>query len=280
MHVNFPEDRLLRIFVTLPVLTIAQMTRLLYSSGSSRYVSALLKQLTDNHYLTRQALPSTLRVGSVPYVYSLAQRGRSYLVGLGYDLSGRYVVRQTGSRSYPFLAHTLAITDVLIAAMLLPKYNNSLTVADVRHDVTLKGLLHGYVVPDGFMDIRIRDSLQHCFFLELDRGTESKRQLRQKILGLLRLIQPAPGTGQSVYEQIFATTSLTICYAIVAQPEKRLTDMIRWTDEVLTETGNTRERDLFRFVRIPEGPLDPVWFFLTPIWRRIEGASLVSILEL
>lgn len=38
-------------------------------------------------------------------------------------------------------------------------------------------------------------------------------------------------------EQLFETTSLTIFYAIVSQPEKRLTDIIRWTDEVLTKTG-------------------------------------------
>jgi hypothetical protein len=37
---------------------------------------------------------------------------------------------------------------------------------------------------------------------------------------------------------------------------------------------------LFRFALIPEGPLDPVWLFLTPVWRRIGDASLVPLLEL
>jgi hypothetical protein len=279
MLLTSADDRILRSFAVLHFLTAAQTTRLWYSSGSSRYVSARLKNLTDHRYLTRLALSSESRVGSVPYVYFLAQRGSNYLIRLGYDLLRRSTALRTVEHASPFLAHALAVTDVLIAAIRLPKYESSIAVSDIRHDLTLKRLLHGFVVPDGFMDFRLRGTIQQCFLLEVDRGTESKAQIQHKLEGLLRLIQPPTFDTPSVYEQLFATTSLTIVYAIVSQPEKRLEDIIRWTEEMLTKTGYTQERDLFRFVILPEGPVDPAWFFLTPIWRWVAGTSLVPLIE-
>ena len=268
MIISLPEDRILRTFVTLPVLTLGQITRLWYNTGSLPYVGTLCKHLVDGGYLTRQALPSDIRVGSVPYVYGLSQKGKQYLDSLGYDLPGNV----SALHSYPFLLHALAITDVLIAAVLLPTCNKNITLADIRHDLALKRLIRGYVVPDGFIDFRIHENIQQCLFLELDRGTESKSQIQKKLIGTLRFIQPAVGNGQSMYEQLFHTTSLTIAYAIVAQPEKRLSDIAHWTNEVLAETGNSSEADLFRFANISAVVLDPVWLFLTPIWKQLDNA--------
>ena len=47
------EEKILDQFTTYPYLTGEQVTRLLYSSGSARYVSAKLKTLTEEKLLHR-----------------------------------------------------------------------------------------------------------------------------------------------------------------------------------------------------------------------------------
>ncbi len=280
MLLTFAKDRILKSFAVLHFMTVAQMTRLFYSNGSGRYVNALLKEFTDHRYLMRQTLPSDIRAGSVPYVYCLAQRGRTYLIRQGYDLATRSSAFRTALHASPFLAHTLAVTDVLIAAILLPTYNRTIELHDIRHDLTLKRLLHGPAVPDGFIDFRIRGTIQQCFLLELDRGTESKLQIQRKLEGLLRLVQPPTVDEPSIYEQLFATTSLTIAFATVSQSEKRLTDLARWTQEVLIRTGSTNEADIFRFAHLSPGTLDPIWFFFAPVWQRLGGTSFLPLMTL
>src|SRR5689334_14397212 len=105
MVLTYANERILRSFAVLHILKVAQVTRLFYRPGSARYVSALLKNLIDQRYLTRQALPSSIRAGSVPYAYALAPKGRKHLIDIGYDLLRKTSAFQITSHSYRFLEH-------------------------------------------------------------------------------------------------------------------------------------------------------------------------------
>src|SRR2546425_11125154 len=80
------DDRLLQALGRFHYLTAKQVTNLYYKAGSFTTVQARLKRLADNGYLLPLALP-TIRAKS-PFVYTLATKGREYLVELGFDLPG------------------------------------------------------------------------------------------------------------------------------------------------------------------------------------------------
>jgi hypothetical protein len=48
------DEKILRLFTTYPYLIVEQAMRLLYSRGSIKYVSAKLKNLTEQKYLHRR----------------------------------------------------------------------------------------------------------------------------------------------------------------------------------------------------------------------------------
>ena len=76
------DEKILTSFTTYPYLTGEQVTRLLYRSGSARYVSAKLKTLTQEKFLHRLDRETI----NFPYIYCLGIRGIRYLKSLGFDI--------------------------------------------------------------------------------------------------------------------------------------------------------------------------------------------------
>src|SRR5205823_12910712 len=101
--------------------------------------------------------------------------------------------------------HTLAVNDFLIAASLLPRFSSDITVREIRHDLTLKRTSQP-VIPDGWIDFRIRDHTQICIWLELDMGTMDQKPFRKKVAALIEY-------AKNGYTQAFGTPSLTIAFA-------------------------------------------------------------------
>src|SRR5437588_12449955 len=59
-------------------LTVEQVTKLFYKSGSLTYVRVKLMELAEQKYLSRFHFP-TISTGASPYVYTLGTRGIRYL---------------------------------------------------------------------------------------------------------------------------------------------------------------------------------------------------------
>jgi hypothetical protein len=244
------DETVLFQFTTYPYLTAEQVTRLLYSRGSAKYVSAKLKTLTEQKYLHRLERETI----NYPYVYCLGSRGIRSLQSVGCDIPLFHPSEHTAHKPM-FLRHTLAVNEFLIAAALLPHTKPDITVNDIKHDLTLKHT-QTTVVPDGWMDFRINQKTQLCIWLEMDMGTMDQKPFRKKISALIEY-------SRQSYEHVFGTPSLTIVFATPAG-ERRLNNILNWTQKELTESQSEHNADLFRFLSIPEQDLCPEHVFLAP----------------
>jgi hypothetical protein len=98
-------------------LTVAQITRLLYSPASITHVHEQMKLLVEKGYV----LTLGGRAVNLPRIYTLRSTGRHYASLLGAARGKRFrpsEEKDKGHNPY-FLKHTIAVTDVLIAARLL-----------------------------------------------------------------------------------------------------------------------------------------------------------------
>src|SRR5579871_3330967 len=287
------EEAILRAVHTYHYLTNEQIVRLKYSKGSLSHVRNLTHRLTEAGFLQRVLLPDA-RMGKPKSIYTLGGRGIAYLRQLGLEVVVKYRPSEEREKenNHHFLAHTLAVNDFLIAANLLPKRAPHITLYDLRHErvlrhenpprVTIKvgdkreRTQSVAVIPDGWLDFRISDPGntpdQACILLELDRGTESIKPWKYKVQTLLAYEKRPDTNTPSAYERQFGTTSLTIAVATTTN-EKRLADLVRWTEQELEALNAKHNADLFRFSLLPQ-EIDPTTLFLAPSWHRPFDASL------
>src|SRR5512144_507852 len=120
--ITHADATLLRALNRYHYLTAGQTSRLLYPRlRDERYAQRRLKRLVEAGYVLRlRSLPAP-RFGAAPHVFTLARRGRQYLEALGIVTPAYYrpCEEEEKARNHPFLVHTLATIDVLIAADLL-----------------------------------------------------------------------------------------------------------------------------------------------------------------
>jgi hypothetical protein len=127
------------------------------------------------------------------------------------------------------------------------------------------------VVGDGWIDFRVREGLrskQYPMWLELDRGTEPVRKFKQKIRALVAYYS-------SAYPRLFGTGLVSFAFVVESGAfpslracEKRVGEILRWTEEELTERHKTDHAELFLFTSLPaSSELDPKTFFLGPVWN-------------
>jgi hypothetical protein len=259
------DETILQQFTIYPYLTGEQVTRLLYRSGSARYVSAKLKLLTEAKFLHRLERETI----NFPYVYSLGIRGTRYLQALGFDLPTLHPSEHTRHKPQ-FLNHTLAVNDFLIAATTLPSSTPSIAVVDIRHDLILKRTSQP-VIPDGWIDFRIREHTQVCIWLEMDMGTMDQKPFRKKVAALIEY-------AKSGYTQAFGTPSLTIAFA-TPKGHYRTQIIHSWIQQELTTIHAAQSADVFRILCIPEKQVCPEQVFLSPICLRPFDTNLFPLIE-
>ncbi len=268
MAISLPtttDEKILRMFTIYPYLTGEQVTRLCYAKGSSTYVSARLKTLTEQKFLYRLARETI----NFPYVYCLGIRGIRYLRQQGSDIPKFHPSEHTQHNPL-FLSHTLAVNDFLITAAKLPSVASGIAVSEMRHDLILKRTMH-CVVPDGWIDFRIGEKTQVCIWLEMDMGTMDQKPFRKKIAALVAF-------SRQSYAHIFGTPSLTIAFATTAG-ERRSNNIFTWTQKELTALQAEHAADLFRFLYMPEQDMCPEQLFLAPICSRPFDRGRVPLIE-
>lgn len=278
------EHTILRVLARYQYLTAQQIRRLAYAAGSLTYVQMKLKRLSETGYLERLFLPRPSRTGSAPTIYCPTRKTLALLERQGIEVPRRIRSSEVRAHAYLFLAHTLAVNDVLVAAELLCRDQPQLELASLCHELALKrqplqvtlgdGSSVG-VIPDGWLDIRIHElsrEYQSCFALEVDRGSVEQRAWRRKVRALL-------AWSRGPYVKAFGTTSLTVM--VVATPGgRRCRELMRWTEAELHTLGAQGESDLFRFTGQSATTLQPVEFFLTPQWHRLFDPRPLRLIKL
>src|SRR5579872_5377857 len=132
------DEAILQALFDLHYLTAEQLCRLRYSATSLNHAREQLKRLYDLGFLARTYGPRAQAAGSTPWVYFLARRGLTHLRQLGFESERRHRPSEERTRSDQFLFHTMAVNDVLIAAMLLGRHIGKLELTAMRHDLDLK----------------------------------------------------------------------------------------------------------------------------------------------
>jgi hypothetical protein len=261
-------------------LSSRQLCRLGYSQGSLTYVQTKLKALTDAGYCQRIWLPKREAHGSAPSVYTLARRGLNHLRSLGIEVNGRFHPSEKRVLSYLFLDHTLQLNDVLIGMELLCRARPRYRLADFLHERDLKRRPvqvqtkdggKAAVIPDAWLDLRLQDKYQVCLAIELDRGTEEQKRWRQKVVHLI-----AYASGP--YQEAFGTRSLTFT-VITTAGDKRLLDLLRWTEAELESLAEVSQADLFLFTSLSPAAAESYEIFVGQCWLQPFQRQPVALLE-
>jgi hypothetical protein len=206
-----------------------------------------------------------------------------------------------------FLRHTLAVTDVLIAARLLAKSTPGITLARMYTERALKRRI--YVVipeprqtrpeqrtdgrepqvrqiclePDAGLLFRITESWheepqtwEDFFFIEVYRNLPpAEWRFQQKIQGYVATVD----TGR--HQALFHTPALSIAVITASESEQMATTLKRWTEEALQAMGRVEEGVRFFFRSLADtASASPEELFLSPVWEHAFSTAKTPLIVL
>jgi Replication-relaxation len=275
-------------------LTAHQLTRLLYSPSSLKHAQEQLKLLVDADL----AIAIGGRAVNLPRIYTLRSTGRHYASLLGAAKGKRFRPSEEadkGHNSYS-LKHTIAVTDILIAARLLSKTHPAIRLTRMYTERELKRkisvqmperigesqtrLRTRYLEPDAGLLFRMTETWheepetwEDFFFIEVYRNLPPVEwRFKQKVQGYVSTVD----TGR--HAALFHTPALSI--AVIAQTEQMAATLKRWTEEALQQMERPAEGDWFFFCSLDTASASPEELFLSPVWEQAFGTTKTPLLIL
>ncbi|WP_405824579.1 replication-relaxation family protein [Streptomyces sp. NBC_01390] len=285
LRIGAVDEEILRAINRLQYMTAAQVGRLLYPDqhDDNRYVQRRLRSLVEAGYLLRLRELPTPRIGSAPHVFTLADRGRRFVAGRGEVLASSYYrpsEERAKARDNPFMEHTLAAVDVLVAAeslcrrfqVSMPRLLNErqLKRSSVRVQPAGRPAPRVAVIPDAWFELQVSDDPSVAITLELDRATEGQKHWRRKIAALT-------AWAEGPYRQAFGADNLTVAVAAPSTPRRE--QLSAWTHEELEDIGKAELADIFLFTEASPVETDPFELFFTPCWYPAGQDDAVSLLD-
>jgi hypothetical protein len=268
-------------------LTAAQVTRLCYATGSLTYVKATLKSLVDAGLVDSLGGRGT----SLPRVYTPTGTGytvASMTQGQPQAKRVRRTEEATKAQNVYFLQHTIAVTDILIAAKLLSQSVPDITLQRMYLERELKRKIYlelPVVIgngkterrtlclePDAAVDFVIKDKWQDFFHIEMYRTHLREYRFKQKIAGY------AHYAASAIHQELFATPALAIA-VFCASPQLAAT-LKRWTEEVLQAVQQPDLGERFCFTNVDPGAVSPEELYLAPLWEQAFGTTKTPLLVL
>jgi hypothetical protein len=187
-------------------------------------------------------------------------------------------------RNLPFIEHTLATIDVLIAAELLCRTSpvamprmlleRELRVSPARVDLPDANGKHTRsvaVIPDAWFELAVGAKKPVAIAIEMDRGSEDQKRWRDKIEALA-------AWALGPYRQAFAAETLTI--AVVTPSDARRDTLREWTQQELVRIGQAELAEIFLFTSIDPVAASPQKFFFGHCWYEPASSEPVSMLPL
>jgi hypothetical protein len=270
------HDLLLRDLHILQRSTAEQLTRLNYKPGMLTTVKARLKDLSDNRYVLPLSHPSI----RLPYMYALDRRGLNHLAAQGIDVREYFRPSQEedSAKNFLFREHMLAISDVLIHALLFEKSEPSYRISSMLHERFFKNhpMKATYtrservetktLVPDCYLEfvhsreLGKEDTLP--VLVELDRGTEDQKHFRHRVRAYIVFLK------SRAFKTVFSIDNITVAFATTSD-HNRIRKMQEWTRKELAVTNEPSWLgQLFLFTALPENMAEiaPRQLFLAPVW--------------
>jgi hypothetical protein len=283
------HDLLLRDLHTLHRATAEQLTRLNYKMGMLNTVKARLKDLGDNRYVLPLSHPSI----RLPYMYALDRKGLNYLAAQGIDVREYFRPSQEedSAKNFLFREHMLAISDVLVHALLFEKAEASYRISSMLHERFFKNhpikatytrserVETNTLVPDFYIEFACAGHNGNEDIIpvlwELDRGTEDQKFFRKRIRAYIVFLR------SRIFETVFNIKNITVAFA-TTRNHNRVRLMREWTQKELAVTNEPSWlSQLFLFTALPEnmGEIEPRQLFLDPVWYTpLDDENPVSLL--
>lgn len=279
------DDAILRAVNRMVYMTAAQVGRLLYPDArdENRYVQRRLRRLAEADYLLRLRELPTPRIGSAPHVFTLADQGRRYLTSRGIPLTSPYYrpsEERQKARDNPFMEHSLAAVDVLVAAealcrdylVTMPRLITERQIK--RSPVRVRPLGRPEaprvaVIPDAWFELTVQDE-SFYIALEVDRSTEGQKHWRRKVAAL-------SAWAEGPYRGAFQADNLTV--AVTVPTVARRIQLSEWTHEELSDVGRSELADIFVFTDASSVETEPSQLFFDHLWYPAGSASPVGLLD-
>ena len=288
-------ERIISALARFDYLTPAQITRLLYAPASLTHVYEQMRSLVDRGYV----LTLGGRAVNLPLIYTLSGNGRQYAAFLGVPPKTTRIrpseEADKGRNPY-FLRHTIAVTDVLIAAKLLSERVPAIQLSRMYTERELKRKIHVQlpgqtpqgkprfqticIEPDASCEFEITETWHEkpqtwvdFFHIEVYRNLPpAEWRYKQKIQGYVYAVD------EGWHEAFFHIPALSL--AVIAATDQMAATLKRWTEEVLTEIERPEEGDWFFFCSLNPATASPEELFLTPIWEQAFGTTKTPLIVL
>jgi hypothetical protein len=275
---------MLRSLAAFDYLTAEQATRLCYAKGSRTYGQAAMKALVDNEL----ALAIGGRGIQAPLIYTLTGKGRHYASMLG-AAKGRRVrpSEEMGKGHNPyFLKHTIAVTDVLIAARLLSDTVPAIRLPRLYTERELKRKIYVTLAdkpvclePDASLLFRMKETCheeqqtwEDFFHIEVYRTQLREDRFKHKIRTY------AAYAASPRHSALFHTPALAI--AIFCADDQLAGTLKQWTEEVLQQGQQRELGERFFFSSVNPATASPQELFLSPVWDTAFGNAKTPLLLL
>jgi hypothetical protein len=267
-------------------LTAEQVTRLLYAASSLAFVRKKLKSLVAEELI----FVLGGRAVNLPVLYTLSGKGRHYVSQLGTPATKRFrpaEEREKAANAF-FLRHTIAVTDVLIAACRLTHTVPEIVLTRMYLERELKRIIYVEPVlpiregkthqrtlclePDAAVDFTIHEEWQDFFHIEVYRSNLREDRFKHKIAGY------AAYALSTTHQELFHTPSLAIAVFCATDPMAQ--SLKRWTEEVLQTLPQPELGEQFFFTSSDPATVSPEELFLSPVWESACSTTKTPLLVL
>jgi protein involved in plasmid replication-relaxation len=271
-------EKILLSLAAFDYLTAEQITRLCYSPASLSFVRKKLRSLVADGFV----LALTHNAVTLPHVYTLTGTGYAAAHTLGMPKQKRVRPREEAGKAGNlfFMKHTIAVTDVLIAAKLLSqtvpgiRLNRMYLERELKRKIyVLRGTGRAFCLePDAAVDLVIHGKWQDFFHIEVYRTHLREERFKQKIhtYGVY--------AASPVHQELFHTPALAI--AIFCQTVQMTRALKRWTEEVLQELHQPDLGERFFFTSSDPATVSPEELYLTPVWEQACSTDKTPLLML
>jgi hypothetical protein len=281
-RIGEPEHKILCAIARFGYLSAEQLNTLLYSPGSIQGTRKRLQNLYQWGYLKRRPLAKPLGKGAALALYRLDHLGYSYLKKMGLEPQGRF--RPDEEPEDFFLRHSWAANELLVLTHELLRETTAIEIVRFETERELKlhpvyiqlGAERVGVVPDGWAHLRVdleQDIYELPICWELDRGTRDRSSFQRTIAARLAYIQDP-------YQAEFGTNSVTLAYAIAAGGQRRVEEVVSWTERVLAQLGARQFAPWFLFSEFDPEQTEALELFSAETWFSPFSAQPQSLLPL
>jgi DNA-binding MarR family transcriptional regulator len=264
-------------------LTVSQLRTLAaYQKSSRSYVYKVVKELVAADLI--MALPR--QVMTQPQLFTLTAKGRRLAAMLGTVPYKRYRVGEEQERGENalFVLHTIAVTDVLIAARLLAKTVPGIRLNRILTERALQRTMYVSVPgegttqrriciePDGAVDFTIQDTWQDFLYLEIYRHHLNEERFQRKIQGYVTALV------SGLHERLFHTSAMSV--AIIATTDNLKETLKQWAAEALLAMERQDAGERFFFCSLNTATTSPEELFLSPVWEQAFSTAKTPLLVL